>query len=87
MKKKETFILRTIGGSNVMIPVGATALKFNGLITANESDAFVWKNIEKVSSAEELAQLLCQEFDVSHEKALADCQNIIDEMIKAGWIE
>lgn len=34
MKKKEQFVARTIGGEHIMLAVGETALKFNGLIYA-----------------------------------------------------
>lgn len=87
MKKKENFILRTIGGSHVMMPVGETALKFNGLITATETAAFIWKHIEEVSNAEELAKLICDEFEVEEAVALNDCKLVIDRMKGAGWIE
>ena len=87
MKKKETFILRTIGDSHVMMPVGSTALKFNGLITANETAAFIWEHIEEVESAQELAELVCREFDVSADRAAAECETLINQLKKAGWIE
>ena len=52
MKKKEKFLLRKIAGSNIMMPVGETALKFNGLITANDPAAFIWEHVEEVNSVE-----------------------------------
>ena len=87
MKKKETFILRTILGKHVMMPVEATALKFNGLITANETAAFIWEHIEQVETAEEMAKLLCSEFEVDPEQARNDCTAVIAQMKQAGWIE
>ncbi len=87
MKKLENFIVREIGGSYVMMPFGETTLKFNGLINANESAAFIWEHIEEVENVEEMANLLCQEFDVTPEKALEDCKVLLAQMKQAGWIE
>ena len=87
MKKKENFIVRSIGGSNVMMPVGETALKFYGLITATETGAFIWKHIEEVSDAEEMAKLICEEFEVEEAVASDDCKLVIEQMKTAGWIE
>ena len=70
-----------------MMPFGETTLKFNGLINANASAAFIWEHIEEVESAEELAKLLCQEFDVTPEKALEDCTVLVEQMKTAGWVE
>lgn len=87
MKKLEQFILRTIAGEHVMMPVGPTAQKFSGLINANDVSAFIWQHIEEVSTAEEMARLVTGEFEVSYEEALADTAGLIENMKKAGWIE
>lgn len=87
MKKKEDFVVRKITDEYVMMPVGQTALKFNGLIMANEVSAFIWDNIEKINSVDELTKLICSEFDVSYEEAYQDTEYIINEMLKAKWIE
>ena len=87
MKKKEKFLLRKIAGSNIMMPVGETALKFNGLITANDPAAFIWEHVEEVNSVEELIELLCEEFEVDPERAREDCEKLVAQMKKAGWIE
>ena len=72
MRKKESFILRKIGDSHVMIPVGTTSTKFNGMITANDSAAFIGEHIEEVNSEEELIEMVCEEFEVDSERALED---------------
>lgn len=87
MKKIEKFIVRDIAGDHVMMPIGGTASKFNGLIMANDVAAFIWNHIEKVDSAEEMADLICEEFEVEHEVALNDTVALLAEMKKAGWIE
>ena len=78
--------MRKIAGEYVMMPVGQTALKFNGLIMANEVSAFIWEHVESVSDAAELAGLICEEFDVSYEEALRDTAELVEQMKTAGWI-
>lgn len=41
------FVLRKVAGENILVPVGNTALTFNGLVTLNESGAFLWKQYGK----------------------------------------
>lgn len=48
------FVLRKVAGENILVPVGNTALTFNGLVTLNESGAFLWKHMEKNRTREEL---------------------------------
>ena len=87
MKKREEFITRSIGGEYVLMPIGETALKFSGLVVATETGAFIWDHIEEVNSAEEMAKLMIEEYDVSYEEALADVTALFDNFRKAGWIE
>lgn len=87
MKRKESFIVREIMGQFMFMPTGETATKFSGLIITTETGAFIWEHIEEVDSAEEMASLLTQEFEVSYEEALADVTALFDNFKKAGWIE
>lgn len=87
MKRKETFISREMMGSYVLMPLGETAQKFSGMILTTETGAFIWEHIEEVNSAEEMANLLTEEFEVSHEEALADVTALFENFQKAGWIE
>lgn len=87
MKKLEQFISREVMGNHVLMPVGLTTQKFSGMILTTETGAFIWEHIEEVSSAEEMASLLTQEFEVSYEEALADVTALFGNFKQAGWIE
>ena len=87
MIKKEKFTVRKIADHHVMIPIGLTAHKLNGMIVTTETGAFIWEHIEEVNSPEEMANLLIEEFEVSYEEALADVTVLFDNFQKAGWIE
>lgn len=87
MKKKEDFIVREIAGDIIMMPVGETAAKFNGLVMANEVSAFIWENIENVNNAEDMTKLVFDEFEVDFDEAKKDVEYIMGELVKAGWIE
>lgn len=87
MKKKEEFLVRNIAGEYVMMPIGQTALKFNGLIMANSVSSFIWEHIEEVNSIEEMTNLICENFEVDYNQAYNDIKEVINRMKKANWIE
>lgn len=87
MKRLEQFILREVMGNHVLMPVGPTTQRFSGMILTTETGAFIWEHIEEAQSAEEMAKLLTQEFEVSDEEALADVKALFENFQKAGWIE
>ena len=87
MKIKEGFVLRSIAGSNIVVPVGATALDFNGMITLNESGALLWKVLEQGSDVEGMTKALLSEYDVDEETAKACSAEFINKLKEAGCIE
>ena len=54
MEFKKDFMLREIVGEAVLIPTGETAAHFNGLISVNELERFIWENYEKAKDEDEL---------------------------------
>ncbi|MBQ4617627.1 MAG: PqqD family protein [Clostridia bacterium] len=72
MKLKEGFLLRTLGDSVVVVPVGQAAIDMRGMITLNGSGAFLWQALQEEQTEETLVQSLTQAYDVDEETAAAD---------------
>ena len=58
MKIKEGFLLRTVAGSNIVVPIGAGSIDFSGVITLNEVGAFLWKLLEEPTNKEAMLEKL-----------------------------
>ncbi|SCJ35086.1 Uncharacterised protein [uncultured Clostridium sp.] len=80
MKINKEFILREIAGEYILVPIGDTSLSFNGLITVNDVGAFIWNNIEKSSSEEELLNLILDEYEVDKASAKEDLDEFLDKL-------
>lgn len=85
MKIKNGFILREIAGSYVVIAAGDEAVDFGGMITVNDTGAFLWKLLEKGATKSELTEKLLLEYDVDTETAERDIDEFI-EKIRSGNI-
>jgi hypothetical protein len=46
----------------------------------NDTGSFVWRNIDGHRSAEELAMLLVEQYEVTQEVALADTLSLLEEL-------
>ena len=88
MKIKEGFLLRQVGGNNVVVPVGAQAVDFRCIITLNEVGAFLWQKLAVDSTVADLVAALLAEYDVTAAIATADVErfaaslrekNLLDE--------
>lgn len=87
MKIKEGFLLRNIAGSNIVVPVGAASVDFNGMITLNDSGAFLWKELEKGGDEETLTAALLREYDVDEAMARSSAIDYIRKLDEAGVLE
>ena len=87
MKIKEGFLLRNIAGSNIVVPVGAASVDVNGMITLNDSGAFLWKELEKGGDEETLTAALLREYDVDEATARSSAIDYIRKLDEAGVLE
>lgn len=78
MEFKKEFILREIVGEAVLIPTGATAAQFNGLMSVNELGKFIWENYEKVSNEDELLKFVLDEYEVDEDVAKTDLNEFLN---------
>lgn len=87
MKIKEGFAKRNIAGSEIVVPVGKTALEFNGMITLNESGAFFWDCLKEETTKDEVVKKVLDVYDVTPEKASADIDKFIAMLRENDLIE
>lgn len=78
MKIKSGFVKRNIAGSEIVVPVGKTAMQFNGMITLNESGAFFWDCLKEETTKEKVVEKVLEVYEVSREKAEEDVSSFID---------
>ncbi len=78
MKINGEFIAREVVGEHILVPVGDTALRFNGVITMNEVGAVIWKGITEGEEEDGLLRRVLDEFDVSEETARKDLTEFLE---------
>lgn len=88
MKIKKGFRLRTICGENVIVAEGIENIDFSKIISMNESSAYLWKSIgDNPFTTEDLANLLCEDYEVDKATALDDAKAVAGQWLEAGIIE
>ena len=87
MKIKDGFILREIAGNFIVIAIGNTVKDFNGVITLNETGAFLWKQLEKGATKEQLLEALLNEYEVTQEIALQHIDKFIEKLTNAQLLK
>ena len=87
MRINKEYVLREIAGDYIIIPIGATALEFNGLITVNEVGVTLWKMLQEEVSMDDLVQGILAEYDVEEDVAREDIREFLGELVKGGILD
>lgn len=80
MKIREGFLLRKVGESFVVIPVGENSVDFSSVITLNGTGAFVWECLEKAMPRDEIISAMMKEYAVDQAIAEQDLDAFIDRL-------
>lgn len=87
MKRKADFMIRNVGGENLLVPLGSQVMDLNGLIILNDTAACVWELLTEEYTLDELAAAVAERFDVAAEITRADVQTFVDEINRLGLLE
>ena len=82
-------MLRTVCGEKVVIGEGISTVNIGKFFSLNETAAWLWEKAAELGdfTAEQLADALCEEYEVEHYQALADVQLMLEQWQKDGIIE
>ncbi|MBS7298052.1 MAG: PqqD family protein [Eubacteriales bacterium] len=87
MKTKEGFMLRNVAGKDIVVAVGTALMDFNGLISLNETGAFLWKELEKGTDYDALLSKLLDEYDIDEATAKDGLDKFLESARAAGLVE
>ncbi len=80
--------MREVCGLNVIVAYGKENINFNKVINLNESASFLWQGVVgKDFDVQTLADMLCEEYDVSRDTAVADAEALLKEWVEVGIVE
>ena len=70
----------------MLMPVGDTALQYNGIFIMTESARVLWEAIVSGREREELTDLLLSEYDIDRATAEADVNEFLERLSAYGII-
>ena len=82
LKLDKEYVLRQIGDDYIIVPVGKSVLSFNGMITVNETGAFLWEQLLKGTDKEGLLRTVVETYEVTPEIAERDIDEFLDVLYR-----
>jgi hypothetical protein len=86
MKRKEGYLVREIAGETIVVPIGAEAVKFNGIMTLNSTAKVLFKALETEQTESTLVALLLEGFEVELETAVKDVRAFLTILEERGLL-
>ena len=87
MQASKDYLMRNIAGETILIPSGAAAQKFNGLVTVNALGAFIWDQLQQPITLDALVARITEEYEVEEATARSDAEEFLAELRQIGALE
>lgn len=86
MKIRDGFILKSVAGRNIVVPVGAQ-VDFNGMLTLNDTGLFFWQLLSEGISKDDMLKRVTAEYEVDVQTAAADIDAFAEKLRSRGILE
>ena len=87
MRLVEGFQLRQIGQDYIAVPAGPAARRFNGLLTFNETGAFLFEALQREQDRPALLAALEETFDAPRDLLERDLKGFLTQMEELNLLE
>lgn len=86
MKLNGSFVLREVAGEWLVIPVGQTALQFDGMIILNPVSRVIWECLQQDTDVDRIVDAVTQRFEIEPAEAKTDVVEFLNHMKKENLI-
>lgn len=84
--RNEDFITREIAGETILVPTGQAARTLNGMISLNETGAFLWSALRERQTPEALAERLAEQCGVDPADVQGDTAEFLERAAARGMV-
>ena len=87
MKLRGEFVVRQVLDSIVAVPVGETALQFNGMVMLNEVSRVIWDCLGQETTTAAIVTAVTDAFEVDSAQAEADVLEFLEQLRSTHLLE
>jgi hypothetical protein len=85
-RKEEGVVSRRIAGETILVPVTNNLADLTSIFVLNTTGEFIWDHLDGSVDTEGITRLLVKSFDVEEDRASADCEALVRDLLDAGLI-
>lgn len=80
MKLNSEFVLRTIAGESMLVPIGETSGRLNGVISLNPIGASIWTALAEKCEPSYALDRIVEEYDIDRDTAAKDIDDFLNKL-------
>ena len=80
LKINGEFILREVAGDTILVPVGNTALQFNGILALDPVGALIWKGLSGSKDRSAILRDILDQFEIDAHNAANDLDEFLEQL-------
>ena len=84
---KDGFVLRTVAGNAVIIPVDAAGVDINAMLLPNESAQTIWKLFEEPNTVASAAAACAEQYEGAYDEIYEDVEGFVKESLQRKVME
>ena len=84
--KNGEFAFRVVAGEAVLVPIRGGVGELGSIFTLNEVGAEIWRLIDGARSTDDIAQAVCEQFEVALEQATRDVRSFLKRLLDRGLV-
>ena len=86
MKRNPDFLQQDVAGTKIIVPTGTAVTSFTGMITVNNTGAYLWELLETEQTVDTLVDALLERYDVSQAQAKTDVVAFLKKLQNTGAV-
>lgn len=86
MAKQPNWVSRRIAGETILVPLAGSIADLDSIFVLDEVGSAIWDLLDGQRSTHQIAQMLCETFEVGLEEATADTNQLLDAMREAKLV-
>jgi len=84
--KESDFVARDIAGETIIVPIKSNVGDLNSIFTLNEIGTMIWGLIDGKRSVSEIAEAVCNAYEVTPQAAEKDTLEFLNTLKEAGLL-
>ena len=85
-RRTQDVVCRSVGAESILVPIRNNVGNLDFVYTLSPVAARIWTLLDGVKSADEIVDVICSEYDIDRDTALADLTALVRDLAEVSLI-